>query len=168
MEHLHTGARWIFRIRAYSFFVFFGLFLIFPLFASVTLKMVFSESHTFTLFSPLSLVITCILFSELYARLAHNNWKFELTPHELKLERGIIWKKYSAIPYERVQNVDITRGILARMMGFSSLNVQTAGYSAVSGRGMGMMSEGYIPAVSVKKAEDIREFLIKKISKKGI
>jgi membrane protein YdbS with pleckstrin-like domain len=61
--------------------------------------------------------------------------------------------------------VDITRGIIARLCGFSTVNLQTAGYSAV-GNGARMSTEGYIPAVPAIEAEKIREFVIKKISKR--
>ena len=107
-----------------------------------------------------------LVIGEIYARLSYRFWKYEFTHNELKIEKGIIWKAYKSIPYERVQNVDIHRGILARLLGFSSIQIQTAGYSAVySGRGLSVGSEGYLPAVSMEGAEKIREFLIKKISK---
>jgi uncharacterized membrane protein YdbT with pleckstrin-like domain len=105
-----------------------------------------------------------ILIGEIYSKLAYKNWKYELTSNELKLERGIIWKKYSTIPFERVQNIDIKRGILARIIGFSTLNIQTAGYHYTGNSGA--ISEGYIPAVSVEEAEKIRDFLVKKIGKR--
>ena len=53
------------------------------------------------------------------------------------------------------------------MLGFSSLMIQTAGYSSYGGRGGMALAEGYIPAVSIDEAEKIREFLIRKISKKS-
>ena len=53
------------------------------------------------------------------------------------------------------------------MLGFSSVMIQTAGFSGYPGRGYSMMSEGFIPAVSEKEAESIREFLMKRISKRG-
>jgi membrane protein YdbS with pleckstrin-like domain len=115
-------------------------------------------------FSLVALIIVAFFIGELYSRLAYKNWKYEITSRELKLERGIIWKKYSAIPFERVQNIDIHRGILARIIGFSTLNIQTAGYHHPGSSGA--VSEGYIPAVSVEEAEKIRDFLIKKIGKK--
>jgi putative membrane protein len=97
--------------------------------------------------------------------MAYNRWFYEFTDTQLRVEKGIIWKRYSNIPYQRVQNVDITRGIIARICGFSSVNIQTAGYSVpANARGH---SEGYIPAVDVKEAEKIREFLMKKINKKS-
>ena len=108
-------------------------------------------------------VIIAIIISEIYSRMAYNRWFYEFTPTNLKIEKGIIWKKYSNIPYERVQNVDIHRGIIARMSGFSSVAIQTAGLS-YSRRG-GAGAEGAIPAVTPAAAEKIREFLMKKISK---
>ena len=166
MEQLHKGAKWIFRIRTYSSLLFLIIF-----FTSFLLPMMMSsETSTndsflsnFFVFFLLSIVIA-VIFGEIYSRLAYQNWKYEFTPNEIKLERGIIWKRYSSIPYERVQNVDITRGILARIIGFSTLNIQTAGYH-YAGKG-GSFSEGYVPAVSVKKAEETREFLMKKIGKR--
>jgi membrane protein YdbS with pleckstrin-like domain len=110
------------------------------------------------------IILITIFIGEIYSRLAYKNWKYELTSKELKLERGIIWKKYSTIPFGRVQNIDIQRGILARIIGFSTLNIQTAGYHYAGNAGS--ISEGYIPAVSVEEAEKIRDFLIKKIGKR--
>ncbi len=110
-------------------------------------------------------IIFTIIVAEIYANLAYKNWLYEFTEDHLKKESGIIWKKYSNIPYERVQNVDITRGIIARMLGFSSVNIQTAGYSYNPNGGA--FSEGYIPAVDSQEAEKIREFLMNKITKKG-
>jgi len=74
-------------------------------------------------------------------------------------------EEISNISYERIQNVDITRGILARMLGFSSVNIQTAGYSYTP-RGR-VASEGYLPAVDMAEAEKIREFVMKKVTKRG-
>jgi hypothetical protein len=166
MKQLHLGAKWVFRFRVYFslFFLmlFFGGFSI-PLFISV------SETTGSSLFPNLFVIfffwiIVLVIFGEIYSKLAYKNWKYELKEQEVKLERGIIWKKYSAIPFERIQNIDIRRGILARILGFSTLDIQTAGYHAPSQGGI--TSEGNIPAVSIKEAENIREFLIKKIGTK--
>jgi len=169
MKYLHPGARWLFRVRAYIilFFVigtFSGLFL--QLFAAVSMRGYWGYEGIDLSQVAMLLAIQIILMisgGEIYARMAYNRWKYEFTDTNLKTERGIIWKKYSNVPYDRVQNVDIHRGILARVFGFSSLHIQTAGFH-YSGRGM-PASEGNIPAVSMHEAEQIRTFLMKKISK---
>ena len=172
MEKLHPGAKWLFRIGAYGTLIV-AFTLIVPIFVNVFIFGMFATgdvSSAGSIFSKIFISIIVglffvVIFGEVYARLAYKNWTYEFTDHNLKLERGIIWKKYSNVPYERVQNVDIRRGIIARMMGFSTVDIQTAG-AAYSGRG-GLNSEGHIPAVGVKHAEDIREFLMKKISRKS-
>ena len=164
MEKLHPGAKWLFRIKAYFTLVFLSFFLFIWGF-SILGAIFFWENSGYlsSLLLPiLYVIIFVIVVGEIYARMAYNRWFYEFTPMNLKIENGIIWKRYSNVPYERIQNVDITRGIIARIIGFSSVNIQTAGYS--SGRGINV--EGYIPAVSVNKAEEIRNFLMKKIGKK--
>jgi len=172
MEHLHPGAKWLFRLHGYVtaiplLFVFFwlGSFIIGIIGTISTGSSSIFLIAGFILFIVYIAVV--IILAEVYARMAYKRWKYEFTPQSLKLERGIIWKKYSNVPYERVQNVDIHRGILARIFGFSTIDIQTAGFHMSYGRRGMPRSEGHIPAIDIEKAEKIREFLIKKISGKG-
>jgi len=175
MEKLHPGAKWVFRIQGYFGSIPLLIVLVYFILTIITLSSVFSGSFSITSLIKSGFVfviifiaiILIIIFSEIYARMAYNRWLYRFEQDGLKLERGIIWKRYSNIPYERIQNVDINRGILARILGFSTVNIQTAGYSGGYTRpGVYMMgSEGHIPAVSIDSAEKIRDFLIKKISK---
>lgn len=162
-QQLHPKATWFFRVRAYISMFF--AFIIFIVWISLTLfpnLLGISHNSSILISATLSIVIVFIL-GEIYARMSYNRWFYEFTQTNLKIERGIIWKKYSNIPYERIQNIDIERDIIARIFGFSSVLIQTAGYSG--GARYGLHSEGYIPAVSIGEAEKIREFVIKKISK---
>ena len=168
MEKLHPGARWQFRFIAYSVLIFLSFFTAWFIVPVIAVFFSFISGGLSSLAIVLSIfvyLILIVIIGEIYARMAYSRWHYEFTPTNLKLERGIIWKKYSNIPYERVQNVDISRGILARIFGFSTVNIQTAGFHMVS-YGRGMKSEGHIPAVSIDNAEKIREFLMKKIGKK--
>ena len=170
MEKLHPGARWIFRISVYSILFFILIFLgilggggfyniLIKVFPSITLIILLGIALLF---------LFLIIFGEIYARMAYNRWFYEFTKRELKIEKGIIFKNYKSIPYQRIQNVDIHRGILARMLGFSTLDIQTAGYSggySRHGRGRSA-SEGHIPAVSMKRAEQIRNWIMEQIVEK--
>lgn len=175
MEKLHQGAMWSFRIRVYTTMIFLSFFLAwFVVPAIAVLFSFFGGGNSGLSSGPIFLaifvyLIFIIIVGEIYARLAYKYWKYEFTKSELRLERGIIWKRYSNIPYERIQNIDIHRGILARILGFSTLNIQTAGYSGGyqrSGIGGYSMSEGHIPAVSKEGAEKIREWVMHKITGK--
>ncbi len=99
-----------------------------------------------------------------WAKLTYRFYRYELTDAGFRKELGVIYKKYVTIPYDRIQNVDIYRGILARIFGLSDINIQTAGMSAtvgsygISGGG----SEGRLPAVSREDAERMRDELIQR------
>jgi hypothetical protein len=112
------------------------------------------------------------LFCRLWAGLSYNAYKYELTEDVFKKEHGVIWKRYVSIPYERIQNVDIHRGVIARILGLSSLMIQTAGYSGHN-RSFALGAgdpEGKLPGLSREKAEELREDLIRKTkgSKSGL
>ena len=160
-NQLHLGAKWLFRFRTYRLFmalIFFILWIVFVVAVSLNINI---------WGMILGYIVIAILLGEIYSRMAYVRWFYEFTLTEVRLERGIIWKKYSNIPYERIQNVDVTRGIIARIFGFSTVNIQTAGYSMPMGRwGNLHSSEGFIPAIDIKKAEEIRKFVMKKISKR--
>ena len=111
---------------------------------------------------PLFLLPFLILIpslSYLIAHLNYKNWRFQITEDALRIEKGIIWKKYVSIPYERIQNVDILRGVFARLLGLSDLQVQTAGASGYSRYGF---AEGRLPGLGISEAEEIRDELIKR------
>ena len=173
MHNLHPGARWTFRLNAYSRFsiiaFILGYFIIRFLSDSKTYKtftIVFGSSFfSGLLLFLLIFIIFVLIIGEIYARMAYNRWFYEFNDDGLRLERGVVWKRYSNVPYERIQNVDVHRGIIARILGFSTIEIQTAGYSAYYG-GRGMHSEGHIPAVSIHEAEQIRQFVMKHVSHK--
>ncbi len=110
------------------------------------------------------IIPTFLVLCFIWAKLTYHFYRYELTDAGFRKELGVVYKKYVTIPYDRIQNVDIYRGILARMLGLSDLNVQTAGMSATVGRyGMsGGGSEGQLPALSREDAEQLRDELIQR------
>ena len=100
------------------------------------------------------IILAFLVLCFVWAKLTYHFYRYELTDAGFRKELGVIYKKYVTIPYDRIQNVDIYRGILARILGLSDLNIQTAGASAVIGRyGMsGTGSEGRLPALSRETA----------------
>ena len=99
---------------------------------------------------------------------------YEITNEGVKIEQGIIWKRYTSIPYERVQNVGIERGIIARLFGFSTIQIETAGQSGYGSQGGFYLrfrhrgnkqykSEGYLPAIDIAQADEMRVFIMKQI-----
>ena len=107
---------------------------------------------------PAFFIILCFV----WAKLTYRFYRYELLENGFRKESGVIYKKYVTIPYDRIQNVDINRGILARIFGLSDLHIQTAGASATVSRYgvMGSGAEGRLPGVSYEDAEKLRDELI--------
>ncbi len=172
MDKLHPGARWLFRLRAYYPLFFIGLFVTIYSFQILRFFAGGSTGLGFV-FAIIFYIFFVIIVAEIYARMSYNRYIYEITHDGVKVERGIIWKKYTSIPYERVQNVDIRRGIIARMFGFSTVEIETAGQSGYGGNHHGFrfgrrgnrryQSEGHLPAIDVNGAEKIREFVMKRV-----
>lgn len=101
-----------------------------------------------------TLIMPLVILSFIQAQLAYRNYRYELGETGLKKESGVIWKKYTTIPYSRIQDVTIQRGPFERILGLSSLYVETAGTEGTDLNG-----------VSPQEAEDIREVLISKSQK---
>ena len=99
-----------------------------------------------------------------WAKLTYHFYRYELLDTGFRKESGVIYKKYVTVPYDRIQNVDINRGILARILGLSDLNIQTAGASVTVSRYgiMGGGAEGRLPAVSMATGEQLRDELIQR------
>lgn len=102
------------------------------------------------------LVFVSLILAFIWSKLTYRFYRYELTEAGFRKELGVIYKKYVTIPYDRIQNVDIYRGILARMLGLSDLNIQTAGASGAIG------AEGRLPGLSREVAEQVRDELIKR------
>ncbi len=171
MNKLHPGTRWLFRFQAYYPLMLFGLFI--TIWGLQLIALIFKDLSTFGFVISIVFYITFLLIiGEVYARMAYNRYLYEITNEGVKLEKGIVWKKYTSIPYERVQNVDIKRGLVARMFGFSTVEIETAGQSGMNAsygfrfggrRSRQYKSEGHLPGVDLEEAEKIRGFVMKKI-----
>lgn len=111
----------------------------------------------------IALIIIVLAFSAVWAKLSYNFYKYELSTSGFKKEEGVIWKKYVTIPYDRIQNVDIYRGPVARLLGLSDLQIQTAGYSFNNKNTRN--SEGRLFGIEKTEAEHIRNELVNRITK---
>lgn len=106
------------------------------------------------------IVLVVLIIAYIWAKLTYRYYRYELGEIVFKKEHGVIYKKYVSIPYDRIQNVDIHRGILARLLGLSDLQIQTAGGITVSS--YGAFSEGRLVGLTKEEAERLRDEVILK------
>ena len=75
---------------------------------------------------------------------------YQLRSDDLVFRRGIMYRRQVAVPYGRLQLVDISRGPISRLLGLSELRLVTAAAST------GVT----IPGLRKEVAEDLRNHLI--------
>jgi membrane protein YdbS with pleckstrin-like domain len=75
---------------------------------------------------------------------------YQLREDDLVFRRGLAWQRFVAVPYGRMQLVDINRGPLARALGLSELRFVTAAASATV----------VIPGITAQEAEELRDQLV--------
>lgn len=161
MQQLDKKAVWLFFFGSFAkslFPIFIGLISVASLIPELDDMGVVNFSYYGSIIGVI--VIALLLVAYVVARLTYHYYRYEMTELVFKKEHGIIWKKYVSIPYDRIQNVDIHRGLLARLLGLSDLQIQTAGGISVSS--YGAFSEGRLIGLSKEEAERLRDEVIQR------
>ena len=80
-------------------------------------------------------------------------WRFSyrLDPEELRIASGVFSRNVRSIPYERIQDVNLEQGPLARLVGLAKVRLETGS----SGSG----DEGALDSVDLAEAERLRDVI---------
>lgn len=81
----------------------------------------------------------------------YRNWSWELTPTELIIDRGVVFKLTRVIPRVRVQHVDLSSGPLDRFFGLRQVAIYTAGTRE---------ADATVPGLTEARAEELRRALL--------
>jgi len=85
-----------------------------------------------------------------HAVLKYRVWQFEVRDDDLSLERGVLTRVNTVVPFVRVQHVDTQRGPVERTLGLASVVVYTAG-----SRG----ADVTVPGLTPERADELQERL---------
>ena len=117
-----------------------------------------SNWDLFYLFGSIGAVVLIFVFGIL----AWYRFTYRIEQGELRIEYGLIVRKKRYIPFERIQSLDLSEGILQRLFGLVKVKVETAG----SG-GMGLQDgEAVLTAITRQDAKEIHDYLLS-IKKNG-
>ncbi len=108
------------------------------------------ENHLY-FYILLAGVLLFLLASAFISWLRHT---YQFDEKELRIEHGVFVRKKRYIPYERIQSIDVTEGVLQRMFGLAKVQIETAGGNPLEG------AEAVLPAISKQKAQSIQAFFI--------
>ena len=92
------------------------------------------------------LIGATLLFSWLRWRM----FTYQVLPDQLVISRGVIHRTRRSIPAERIQDVSLKQGPLARLIGLAEVRIETGG---------GEKDEGRLDSVSLAEAHRLRELL---------
>lgn len=85
-----------------------------------------------------------------HAVLRYRSWQYEVRDDAIYLERGVLTRVRTVVPFVRIQHVDSSRGPVERAVGLGRVVIYTAG-----SRGADVTVPGLTPA----SADDLRERL---------
>ncbi|HEX6374758.1 MAG TPA: PH domain-containing protein [Allosphingosinicella sp.] len=80
--------------------------------------------------------------------LAWRRFRYGVGTAEIVIESGILHRNRRSIPFDRIQDVDIERTFLARLLGLAKVRIET---------GAGGKDEGLLDSVSLDEAQRLRE-----------
>lgn len=80
--------------------------------------------------APLVVLVVAGLVVGLVPPARHRRWRWRMTGQALELEHGILFRTVRALPYFRIQHIDLDHGPLDRRLGLARLQVHTASVTA--------------------------------------
>ena len=79
-------------------------------------------------------------------------FEYRVGRDEIRIDSGLLSRRHRSIPFDRIQDVDIVQGPLARVLGLAEVKFDTGG----GGGSRRHPEEGALHAIALKRAEDIR------------
>lgn len=78
---------------------------------------------------PAVLLVLTAAVTVWYPTARYERWRWRLTDLAVELQRGVIVRQAEALPYFRIQQIDVTQGPVDRLLGLASLQVTSASAS---------------------------------------
>jgi uncharacterized protein len=78
---------------------------------------------------PIATFALWALYVWLYPPARYRRWRWQLTPLAIELRYGVLVHRHEAVPYFRVQQIDVAQGPLDRVLHLATLQVTTASAS---------------------------------------
>lgn len=124
-----------------------GFMLLLAVAAGIAVTLIF---HQYWVWIPVGIVSLLLLWALAILPRQARSYGYQLRSDDLVFRRGILWQRMVAVPYGRMQLVDITHGPLDRMLGIAQLKLVTA--AATTGV--------TIPGLRQAAAETLRDTLV--------
>lgn len=98
------------------------------------------------------LVAASLIFSVVGAVVQWRTFTYRPSGDEIRIDSGLLNRKHRSIPFDRIQDVDISQGPVARLLGVARVKLETGGSGADK-------DEGVLQAVLREEAEALRQLV---------
>jgi membrane protein YdbS with pleckstrin-like domain len=105
------------------------------------------------------LVLFQAVMAVFWPMLEYDAFRYQVREQDLLVQSGVIFKRWSSIPNNRIQHVDTRQGPVERILGLSRLLVFTAA---------GMSADGSIPGLASVEADRLRDLLSRRGGDDGV
>lgn len=105
------------------------------------------------------LVLQRLLYTLIWPSFEHIHYRFEIREHDIIVQHGVLFRKWSSIPLHRIQHVDTHQGPLQRIIGLVTLQIYTAA---------GSTFDGSIPGLKPERAEELQELIMQSRGDDGV
>ena len=96
-------------------------------------------------------MLALLLFMAVGVFLYWRRFEFRVGANEIRIDSGIVSRTHRSIPFDRIQDVDITQGPIARVLGLARVKFETGA--------SGGEEEGALQAIRLDRAEELRDLV---------
>ena len=101
--------------------------------------------------TALLLLVAIALFLVVGVFLHWRRFEFRVGANEIRIDSGIFNRNHRSIPFDRIQDVDISQGPVARLLGLARVKFETGGSAQDKD------DDGALAAIALPRAEALRE-----------
>lgn len=114
--------------------------------AAVVLCVVLVIFEVLWLYLPL-LILVSLYAGYSYIQVRHTAWKADT--NDIIVRKGRLWQTIQYVPYGRVQYFEVSRGILANIFGYATIEIHTASAAG----------DASIPGILVVDSDRLKDYL---------
>lgn len=134
-----------------TYLIFFAIVIVAMLVVAVGIGWRLPSQRIWLAVGWLALTAISLSFSFWFPSRYYRTWSWRIDAKVLEVRHGRLIESARLIPLNRVQHVDLERGLFERMYGLSSLIIHTAGTHAATTR---------IPGLEAEQAARLRDHLV--------
>ena len=119
--------------------------------------LIFSDEQPpqFVIILVAAAIVLVAAWSAVVAVLGFPRKGYLLREKDVSYQRGLITYRVTSVPFNRIQHVEVNQGVLAKILGLSSVKIYTAG---------GTSGDLSVPGLPVAEAKKLKAHLSGKIS----